>query len=360
MTIKHSLISPSNFERRMLCPGSLNAEKDLPDVPSKYSEEGTMLHKATAQYLYHKSKVTGKPGDILRYLSEEHRVVVKTAADYCLFLIKLRYNSYEQHEKTFDLSFIYPGMRGTADTVLIKPIDDSSLELHIIDYKFGKGVPVFSYQNFQLILYYLGVINDSEVKEFIGDRKYSVHLHIVQPYINNSRWDLTEEERLEIEDLQSYKDVVRACFAPDAKRIASKKACQFCKAKPTCPALAKTLPNLDIDVFDLEDEEIAAIYDNRELIKLYLSSIEEYIKNKLSNEGFKGYEFVNKLSNRKWNNDALTKLPNLLGDAAYETNKKLISISKAERLLGKNSDIINTLTTKEIIGVEIVKITDCN
>ena len=40
----HTLISPSSFERRMLCPGSLMAEKDLPVTTSVYAEKGTMLH----------------------------------------------------------------------------------------------------------------------------------------------------------------------------------------------------------------------------------------------------------------------------------------------------------------------------
>jgi len=53
MKSQHSLISPSNFERRMLCPGSLNAEKDLPEQTSVYAEEGTMLHERTAMLHQH-------------------------------------------------------------------------------------------------------------------------------------------------------------------------------------------------------------------------------------------------------------------------------------------------------------------
>ena len=51
MKTQHSLISPSNFERRMLCPGSLNAEKDLPETTSIYAQVGTMLHERTALYI---------------------------------------------------------------------------------------------------------------------------------------------------------------------------------------------------------------------------------------------------------------------------------------------------------------------
>jgi hypothetical protein len=260
------------------------------------------------------------------------------------------------HEKTYDLSFIYPGMQGTADSVLIvNNKNTNNVEVHVIDYKFGRGVAVSAYRNFQLMLYYLGVINNHDVKSIVRNKQYSVHLHIVQPFIKNSRWDLSEEEVLEIEKLEFYQDVVAACYAPDVKRVAHTKACRFCKAKPTCPALAKTLPKLDVDVFELEDAEIAEIYDNRELTNLYLSSIEEYIRNRLYKDGFPGYSLIDKISNRKWNNAALTELPNLLGEDAYEVSKKLIGISKAERILGKTSDVINKLTTREVTGVEIIK-----
>jgi RecB family exonuclease len=356
----HSLISPSNFERRMICPGSLNAEKDLPDVKSKYSEEGTLLHEKTAEYIEfnHVRRYSREANGVIdAQLTKDQEYAVEAAGDYFLDLRRVESAQIHQfHEQTYDLSFIYDGMKGTADSVLILDNrDTNNIEVHVIDYKFGRGVAVSAYQNFQLILYYLGVINNPDIKDIIKNKQYSVHLHIVQPFIKNSRWDLTEEDRLEIENLKFYQDVVEACYAPNVKRIAHTKACRFCKAKPTCPALAKKVPKLDVDVFDLEDAEIAEIYDNRELTKLYLSSIEEYITNRLSSDGFPGYSLVDKLSNRKWNDSALTELPNLLGEDAYETTKKLIGISKAERLLGKTADIINKLTTREVTGVEILK-----
>ena len=369
MKNKHSLISPSNFERRMLCPGSLNAEKDLPEQTSTYAQLGTMLHKRTA--LYHEylkfseatklkydeqAKVKWSDG-----LFEDDKNAVIDAASYFQKLKNEKGHTVilgEFHEMKCNLSFIYPDMKGTADSVLLLlDIKTQNVEVHVTDYKFGKGVTVDAYKNFQLLMYAIGVLHDEKIKKKIDGKQYSVHLHIVQPFIRNSRWDLTLIDTVcYINNIDRYKKIAEACYDPNAKRTPDKKACQFCKAKPTCYALAKTVPKLDTDVFDLEDDEISTIYDNKDLIKMYLISIEEHIRNKISTTGFDGYELVPKMSNRKWTADAPAELSFILGDKAHEITKKLITITRAEKLLDK--EIMSKLTIKEVSGDEIVKTED--
>jgi len=366
MKTKHSLISPSNFERRMLCPGSLNAEKDLPEQTSTYAQMGTLLHERTA--IYHEylkfseatklqyneqAKVKWSDG-----LFEDDKNAVIDAANYFQKIKNEKSHIVilgEYHEMKCNLSFIYHDMKGTADSVLLMlDIKTQNVEVHVIDYKFGKGVVVDAYKNFQLLMYAIGVLHDEKIKKRIDGKQYSVHLHIVQPFIRNSRWDLTLIDTVcYINNIDRYKKVAEACYDPNAKRTPDKKACQFCKAKPTCYALAKTVPKLDTDVFDLEDDEISKIYDNKDLIKMYLTSIEEYIRNKISTTGFDGYELVPKMSNRKWTQEANKELPKILGDNAYEITKKLIGLGKAEKLLDKET--MSKLTTKEVSGDEIVK-----
>lgn len=366
MKNKHSLISPSNFERRMLCPGSLNAEKDLPEQTSKYAAEGKMLHEGVVDYfnyleLRREFNIEFKidPTFWHRYLSEEQKNAVIDAATYFQKLKNEKGHTIilgEFHEMKCDLSFIYPDMKGTADSVLLLlDIKTQNVEVHVIDYKFGKGVAVDAYKNYQLLMYCIGVMHDDNIKKRIDGKQYSIHLHIVQPFIKNSRWDLTLIDVVGyINNIDRYKKVAEACYDPNAKRIPDKKACKFCRAKPTCYALAKTVPKLDTDVFELEDDEIAAIYDNRDLIKMYLTSIEEYIRNKIATTGFDGYELVSKMSNRKWTADAPAELSFILGDKAHEITKKLITITRAEKLVDKET--MSKLTTKEVSGDEIVKI----
>lgn len=352
MTTQHSLISPSNFERRMICPGSLNAEKDLPHTTSVYAEEGTMLHDKVNQLI---------TGGLLwdSGLDKDQKEAVYDAAGYYVDII--RTNNVlpvkEIHEQTFDLSFIYPGMKGTADSVLITLNEETdSYDLHVIDYKFGKGISVNAHQNYQLLLYYLGVVNDPEIEELLQAKKYNVHLHIVQPYKFNSVWSLNDTEKLLFSNLEMYQDVAQKCYVPDAPRVANKKACQFCKAKPTCPALASFVPNTKTKLGELSDSEIANIYDNKDLIAMYIKAVEDHIKGKLEQGSFMNYILKPKLSNRKWNDEAYDYLLGALGYNAFETSKKLITITKAEKALGK--EVVSGLTIREEGENEIVKITD--
>ena len=348
MKTQHSSISPSNFERRLLCPGSLTAEKDLPETISKYAEEGKMLHERVVQCMNFDNWSRG--------LTDAQKEAVSDAVIYFTNLKLDKEIIKEIHEKTFDLSFIYAEMKGTTDSVIITADDNGHYDLHVIDYKFGKGVAVNAYQNYQLLLYYLGVISDSKIFSILENKKYNVHLHIVQPFLNNSVWSLDKNDESIFTNLQMYRDIALKCYEPDALRIVNEKACKFCKAKPTCPELARFVPNTKLKLYKISDEEIANMYDNRNLITMYIKSVEEYIKDKLDQGSFLDYALKPKLSNRKWNDGAYAYLSENLGDDAFEINKKLIGITKAEKLLGK--DIVNKLSIREEGENEIVKITD--
>jgi Protein of unknown function (DUF2800) len=359
MKTKHSLISPSNFERRILCPGSLNAEKDLPETTSIYAEEGTMLHERTSLYIDSSYMKTFENILWNKSLSEEQIEAIKHAGDYFNKLkdVKDTVVVYEAHEKKYSLSFIYPDMKGTADSVLmLRNIKTNELILHVIDYKFGKGVVVDAFENYQLLMYAMGALVDINSK-ITG--KLHLNLHIVQPYIRNSSWELTESEQLKFlgyDARKRYIEIANDCHKPDAPRIASKKACQWCKAKPTCPTLAKFVPNTKTNLGELSDEQIATIYDNKDLITMYVKSVEEHIKRKLEQGSFMNYALKPKLSNRKWNDDAYDYLVENLSEEAFEVSSKLITITKAEKLLGKK--IVNKLTIREEGANEIVKISD--
>lgn len=369
----HSLISPSNFERRMLCPGSMEAEKDLPYKTSIHAETGTMLHDMVNQL------ITAENTDWIEGLTDEQQIAVVSAAAY---YNNLKFGTLEIvkeiHEETFSLKFLMDGMQGTADSVLILYDQDTNrCHIHVIDYKFGVGVPVKAHNNYQLMLYALGVYMHPEISNIVrykcnlGSNQQpfrftTAHLHIVQPYLQNSRWDLTPEELTSLvtgSRMQLIKQAIVNANEPDAVRIPSTKACQFCRAKPTCPALNAMLPAVDkfgdkhlieAKVRLLTDDEIASIYERKDIINMYLKSIEEYIKERLSKGEFANYQLRPKLSNRKWNVEAEEFLVDKLGDKAYELTKKLITIGKAEKILGKN--VIKDLTVRVEGEDEIVKI----
>jgi len=346
MKTTHSLIRPSSFERRKLCPGSLNAEKDLPNVTSKYSEIGTMLHDRTNRYITKGDSDNWKEG-----LTTAQIEAVEKSGNYFFKLLQSIKGEYKVfHEQSFDLSFIHPEMKkGTVDSLIL-----NDKEVHVIDYKFGHRFRVYAQDNYQLLLYYLGAIYNKENIAFLQNKDYVIYLHIVAPFMNNSVWCLTESEKEFYSDISIYREIAEKCYIENAPRIASKKGCQFCKAKATCPALANTVPEIRKPVDFLFDSDIAKIYENKELISLYLKSVEEYIKNRLESGSFLDYRLQPKLGNRKWADDAESYLSDSLGNDAFEVTKKLIGITKAEKLIGK--ELVNQLTTKEEVDVEIIKL----
>jgi len=227
MTSKHSPTSPSNFHRRLLCPGSLCAEKDLPEVSSKYAQTGTMLHERV------NLNIIGREWD--KDLTKEEKKVVSKAATYYKDLKRaLSLIILEQHEIRYDLSFLIEGMSGSADSVLFGYDQIYNIcKLHVIDYKFGKNVEVKAKNNWQLYLYYLGVINNEQIRPLLQDTKYKVYLHIVQPYIKNGVWHFTDEDAKEFNE-DKVKATLQLASSINAKRTPYKEACMFCKAKATC------------------------------------------------------------------------------------------------------------------------------
>lgn len=351
----HTPISPSSFERRLLCHGSYFAEKDLPDVTSIYANEGTLLHKVMEQI-----STKGKYDEDIILTSEQQEII-----EYTIKLLD-KYNGnsfFNYYEYEVDLSFLGIDIKGTCDRVIIEPsFYDSNVNeytkpvLHIIDYKFGKGIKIDVKNNYQLALYAIGVLKKFHDHEYFYDadinnngfREVKVVLHIVQPYLNNYQTiELSSSDYLF--NIDFYANIIKKCLDENAIRTPNEKACRFCKAKINCPALKNIIPtNFEINK---SDEELKIILDNKNLIINYLKSLEEHIKNRIEEgEKFKGYTIRKKNTNRTWNKDAYEVLTSILQDDAFE--KKLIGITKAERLIGK--EIINTITEKKEGEYELV------
>lgn len=89
-------------------------------------------------------------------------------------------------ERSLDYSDFVPEGFGTADCIVIH-----GDELHVVDFKYGQGVPVSAEHNPQMQLYALGALTAYGM--FYPIR--TVHLAIVQPRLNNvSEWQLSVGE----------------------------------------------------------------------------------------------------------------------------------------------------------------------
>ena len=81
-----------------------------------------------------------------------------------------------QEDKVGLTHFDLPDVWGTKDYSI-----ESKRILHVVDWKFGKGIPVYAEQNDQGNAYALGTVKTPErLAEFD-----EIWVHIVQPRINN-------------------------------------------------------------------------------------------------------------------------------------------------------------------------------
>jgi hypothetical protein len=313
----------------MACPGSVAAEAGIPDQTSSFAEEGTLAHELMEDALN-----LGIPCSKLS-LDKEMSGHVQTYVDYVGSLMNRGDIAFI--ERRVDFSEWVPGGFGTADTVIL-----GGNRIHIVDLKYGKGVPVYAENNPQAMLYALGAYAEFV---FVADFE-TVGVSIVQPRLDNiSEWEIS------VTDLLKFGETARAAAEatqdPNAKRIPGEKQCRFCKAKGTCPALYKMTADTlmaDFEQIDeapqpnkLTDEQLRVAIENKPLIEAWLASVELVVKQRLiEGEGFEGFKLVEGRTMRKWSDEdqAGETLSYLIGESSAYT-KKIISPAQAEKALGK-------------------------
>jgi hypothetical protein len=344
----HAKLSASGSERWILCPGSVAAEDGIPEKPNPYAEEGTLAHEAAAKVLtsniYNDDVTTEEAGDILNSIFESFpngitMEMTDNIYKYVGYIKKVALDNYNDNrfiEQKVDFSHVVPGGFGTADCII-----KTNNALHVIDLKYGKGVPVYAENNTQLLLYAIGALN-----RFPQYSPSAIIMHIMQPRIGNySEWSITRPELDEWAEFLKGKAL--DAMQPDAKRIPHKDACRWCKAKPTCPALYNFIDHSIMPLKEkttLTEEETKLVLDNSKLITDFLSSVEQSVYDKLLiGESFKGYKLVNGRSQRKFKTDSIEELEKTLGKSIYR--KVPITLAEAEKLFSK--EIIAEITYKQ-------------
>ena len=262
----HARLSPSGADRWSVCFGSVILEASQPDNSNEHSDWGTAAHAVAAMCLTEQTDAAaylGRRIDVAPCRTVEcDREMAEAVQSYVDYVRQAADGAELLVEQRFDISHVVPECFGTSDAVVIRPD-----ELHIIDAKFGRGVPVYaSYAvdpanpasprkpNKQMALYALGALRELEL---VADFK-RVRMTIHQPRLNSvDEWDCSvidllvvgEELSAAAERAYVYVDSTTAPAASDL--VPGEKQCKFCKAKATCPALAQRV-----------QDEIGSDFDN--------------------------------------------------------------------------------------------------
>lgn len=345
----HARLSASSASKWLNCPGSIQAEENIVEKPSKFAMEGTSAHSLAELCLVNNREAKSYLNQIIPEtgwkVDDEMAEYVQNYIDYVESI-----KGNRMVEVRVDFSTWVPDGFGTSDIITI---DNNTL--HIIDLKYGQGIRVDADDNSQLKLYALGAIADFG---YLYDIEI-ITLHIMQP-----RLDHISVFEISVTDLLAWGDYVKTraamCDIPNAPRVAGESQCRWCKAKPNCPELMRLTESAlvadftDISVTPKSPDKLSLrdlrfALDNKKLIISWLDSVEEVVFERLSaGEDFAGYKLVHGRSSRSWADlqVATSVLVEELGDAAYSA-PKLITAPQAEKALGKKKvGLLEGLITK--------------
>lgn len=340
--IKHALLGASSAARWIACPPSARATEHLPGETSKYAEEGTRAHELCEKALRYKLAKweAGIPFDLLSDWAQQSMPTE-------MFNAVCRYTSFIHElwvgfpcrpgvfiEQEVDVSQWVPGGFGTCDCLLI-----GDGILHIIDFKYGQGVPVNPEHNPQLMYYALGAY-----ALFDGiDEVDTVRLSIVQPRMQEEpqTWELP------LADLLTWAQEVLAPAAHMAWRgegvYHPGGHCRFCKAHPNCRAWKdKYGPLAGFEPYPepatLSDEELGEWLQKLEGLAAYAKDLEEYAQQALlDGRSLPGWKLVQGRSTRKWTDQdaAFQQMEHDGIDEAMLYTRTPISLTAAEKMIGK-------------------------
>ena len=355
---KHARLSASGSQRWLACPGSILLEESYPeDVVSEFAEYGTAGHQLAQLCLEKERPATLFEGQVFNKsenfpegfkVDTEMADAVQTYLDYCNSLGEGETNI----EKRVDFSLYVNEGFGTADFIKVK-----DNEIHVVDLKMGKGVKVNAINNTQGMLYALGVVWDSKLAD-----NDIVHIAIVQPRLDHiSEWSLTVNALLTW-GADSVRPRAEQAWNGEPIFNPGETQCRFCKAKPTCKALAEHSLKTAMDTFtdipteeDLKEvhtlthAEIGALLPRVNTLVNWAKSLEAHAFSELDKgEKIPGYKLVmGRSGNRKWTNedDIERKLTQMGVRKSEMFSKKLLTPAQMCKIIKKKDLSVTQIET---------------
>jgi len=356
MPNNHAKLSASGSAQWMNCPGSIKATEGMISTSSVFAEEGSAAHELADICLstnVSPSSWTGKP--LVEWnawtVTEEMAGYVQEYVDFVISL-----GGFQSYEIRADFSAWVPDGFGTSDAVVYVA---ETKTLHVVDLKYGQGIKVYAENNTQGILYALGVFDAMSLSHEIE----RIVITIVQPRMNH-----IDEWSIDVDALMKWGEVIsqaaELALSDDAPLIPGEKQCQWCDAKPSCPALLKLTETTMMAEFDdldtvpvdsLTDKQMALALNNKKLILSWLDAIAATVKDRLlSGQDFPGYKLVAGNQSRSWSVDDGVVYTALVDDFGVESDDKIyitkiISPAQAEKLVGKKraAELVPMIQSKE-------------
>ena len=344
----HALLSASSSHRWLNCPPSARLCEGYDDKGSNFAAEGSDAHSLCEFKLRKALGMEAKdPTEDLSWYDAE----MEEAADgYAAFVMELVAEAKKTCsdpvvliEQRLDYSKYVQSGFGTGDCVLI-----ADGTLHIVDFKYGRGVLVEAEENPQMKLYALGAL---EIFDCLYDID-TVSMTIYQPRrANVSTFTLSRQELLDWAETVLV-PTAELAFAGDGEYHCGE-WCQFCKAKADCRERARA--NMELARYEfrqpplLTDEEVEEILGKLDSLMDWASDIKDYaLQAAISGKHWSGYKLVEGRANRRYTDEnAVVAAVKAAGYDPYD-EPKLLGVTAMTTLLGRKqfNDILGGLITK--------------
>lgn len=357
----HALLSPSSAHRWLICSPSARMEDVYPDESSTAALEGTIAHEMAERYAdaIIVGDIDTEAPDFLKesvaqitaFLTENdlHDIdpldIIEDAKGYATYARSLRDKMsretggdfvFHLTEMTIDVSEYVPEGFGSVDLMLM-----SDTVLHVVDYKYGRGVKVAATLNPQMMIYALGALK--YYRSLMQGDPEEVRMTIYQPRISNyDTWSIPTVDLLTWAE-EELEPLAKKAFDGKGEQVTGKH-CRFCRAKADCKAKQQEL--YDLSDFALEhpepetltDEELGKVLALAESVRDYLKSCEEEAMSRIARgDTVTGWKVVPGRSVRKVKDEEA--LAERLTENGYSEEdfyeRKLLGITKLEKLVGK-------------------------
>lgn len=338
---KHALLSASGAHRWLHCTPSARLEESLPDNKSEAADEGTLAHEISELKLrkaFIEPLSTRTFNNRLKKLQENplyQDEMLRHTDTYVDYVYGIAHGfptrPYIAVEKEVQYQAYAPEGFGTSDCIII-----GGSIMYVIDFKYGKGVPVSAWDNPQMKLYALGAYMAYAILFPIT----TVKLVIIQP-----RLDSISEYEISLTDLlawgESIKPTAEKAFKGEGEYIQGEH-CQFCRAAAICRK--RMDENMQLEECGgllpplITNEEVGQILLRAQNLASWVKKLEAYaLKECLNGNVILGWKAVQGTSRRQWTDqDGAFQLLKANGtEEAMLYKREPLTAPQIEELIGK-------------------------
>lgn len=406
----HAKLAPSSAHRWMSCPGSIRMSEGIPNTSSIFAAEGTAAHELCAHCLetgdnpatYAEMWVDlnpedptkrfvdfdETPEDQMRYflIDEDMVDAVTIYVDHVRALVRSD-DDLLSVEQRLDMTHLHPAIFGTGDATVMQTAEK---HLHVVDFKYGKGVAVDADDNPQLLLYAAGAAHRHHNHQI-----ENLTMHVVQPRADHKAGAI-RSFAIDLIDLLEFESDIRAgarkteeataaypqaSIAPWAETyLAAGEWCRFCPALAICPAARKNALKAAVAEFgeigdelvftdpkDLTEDKLALVLKEADQAFNYIKAVQQHAHDMAcAGKMPTGYKLVAKRATRKWKDeDAAEEHLTVLGVSKNEifTEPKLKTPAQLEKFFpGSNKEkrqaAMADLVDKKSSGTNLVPVSD--